>query len=145
MSTENTLDKIYVVRKYYPEHRDGDRCTYSEEEADELKQKYVAEGYPNANFDSYTQPEFLQMGVKKTGLKDIQEFDYYILDKYQCPIHGVIRIRNTTDGTIVVSPIDKPDEQFEMKVTHEELSRWHFLRTAWNNRDNLDWFEKFKF
>ena len=139
------MDKIYVVRRHHPEYRDGDKCTYSEDEAEELKQEYIANGYPNANFDVYTHPEFIQMGVQRTGLKDIQEFDYYILGKYQCPIHGEIRIRNTPEGTIIVSKIDNPDEQFEMKVTKEELSRWCFLRTAWANRDNLEWFNKFHF
>lgn len=139
------MDKIYVVRRHHPEPRDNDRCTYSQSEAEEIKQKYIAEGYLNANFDSYTHPEFLQMGVQRTGLEDIRKFDYYLLDKYQCPFHGEIRIRNTTEGTIIVSPIDTPDEQFEMKVTKEELSNWHFLRTAWENRDNLKWFERFHF
>jgi hypothetical protein len=145
MSIENAADRIYVVRRHHPEHRPDDKCTYSESDAEKLKQEYLAEGYINADYDSYTHPEFLQLGVKKTGLKDIQEFDYYLLDKYQCPIHGEIRIRNTPAGTIIISPINSPDEQFEMKVTSEELSRWHFLRTAWENRDNLEWFEKFRF
>lgn len=139
------MDKIYVVRRHHPEHRDDDRCEYSESEAEKLKQEYIAQGYLNADFNSYTHPEFLQMGVRKTGLKDIQEFECYLLDKYQCPIHGTIQIRNTLEGTIIVSPIDNSDEQFEMKVSREELSRWCFLRTAWNNRDNLEWFAKFHF
>lgn len=139
------MDKIYVVRRHHPERRDGDKCAYSESEAEELKQKYVANGYPNADFDIYTHPEFLQMSVKETGLKDLREFDHYILDKYQCPIHGEIKIQNTHEGTLIVSKVDNPAEQFEMKVTREELSRWHFLNSAWQNRDNLEWFAQFHF
>ena len=141
----NSEDKIYVVRKHYPEHRDEDRGTQSDEEAEELKRKYVAEGYTNANFDSYTQPEFLQMGVQKTGLDDLHKFDHYLLDKYQCPIHGEIRIRNTPENTLIVSRLNDETEQFEMKVTFEELSRWHFLNSAWQNRNNLEWFAQFHF
>ena len=139
------MDRIYVVRKHYPEHRDDDRCTYSEAEAEKLKQEYIANGYLNTKFDSYTHPEFIQMGVQKTGLKDLREFDHYILDKYQCSVHGEIRIQNTHKGTLIVSKVDNQDEQFEMMVTSEELSRWHFLNSAWQNRDNLEWFEQFHF
>lgn len=143
--TISSCDKIYVVRKHYPEHRDDDQGTYSEEEADELKQKYIAEGYVNADFDSYTHPEFLQMSVQRTGLDDLHKFDQYILDKYQCPIHGEIRIRNTHEKTLIVSKLDDETEQFEIKVTFEELSRWHFLNSAWQNRDNIEWFKQFHF
>lgn len=139
------MDKIYVVRRFHPEHRPDDKCTYSEPDAEKLKQEYFVQGYPNADFDTYTHPEFLQLSVKKTGMEDIRKFDYYLLDKYQCPFHGEIRIRNTAEGTIIVSPINAPNNQFEMNVTREELSNWHFLRTAWENRDNLEWFEKFHF
>ena len=138
-------DKIYVARRHYPEHRDDDQCRYSEEEAEELKKQYIAAGYPNADFDSYTHPEFLQMGVQRTGLDDLHNFDQYLLDKYQCPIHGEIRIQNTPEQTLIVSRLDDESEQFEVKVTFEELSRWHFLNSAWQNRDNLAWFEQFHF
>ena len=85
------------------------------------------------------------MSVQATGLKDLREFDHYILDKYQCPIHGEIKIQNTHEGALIVSKVDNPAEQFEMKVTQEELSRWHFLNSAWQNRDNLEWFAQFHF
>lgn len=139
------MDKIYIVRRHHPERRNDDRCTYSESDAEELKQKYIDDGYLNADFDAYTHPEFLQMGVQRTGLNDIREFDQYLLDKYQCPIHGEILIKNTPERTLIVSRRDDESEQFEIKVTHEELSRWHFLNSAWQNRNNLEWFKRFHF
>lgn len=139
------IDKIYVVRRYHPEHRDNDQCRYSEIEAEELKRQYIANGYANADYDSYTRAEFFQMSILKNCLEDIQKFDKYLLDKYQCPIHGEILIRNTPKQTLIVTRRDDETEQFEIKVTHEELSRWHSLNSAWQNRDNLKWFEQFHF
>jgi hypothetical protein len=138
-------DLVYVVRKNFPLHGESDQCAYSQHDADRLKQTYIEAGYHNAHYDCYTHPEFLQLAVQKTGMEDIQKFDHYLLDKYQCPFHGEIRIRNTHDGTIIVAPINRQDQWFEMRVTKEELTHWHFLRTAWENRDNLEWFKKFHF